>query len=272
MKKYLEFARIQFRVQIVYRFDVIMTALAAVSRILFAWILWGAVFAGRERVGGFTFPSMLSYYVVSSFITSMEMSEGISGEVSSRIRNGTFSRFMVIPANVQGYFLFTELGAGAYYGIFSLIAVTVSTLIFKVELTLTADPAQWFCATVMILLGLIFMTGYHYFIGLLTFKFQDVGFFLHVQGNLIAFFTGTLIPLSLFPDAVVGILRFLPFYYVTYMPAMLLTGNSGAAPPGAMSADGVQALIILGLWTAGMLLISQITYQRLRVRYDGVGI
>jgi ABC-2 type transport system permease protein len=121
----------------------------------------------------------------------------------------------------------------------------------------------------MIILGLVFMTSYHYFIGLLTFKFQDVGFFLHVQGNLIAFFTGTLIPLSLLPDAVVGILRFLPFYYVTYMPAMILTGNSGAAPPGA---DGVQGLAILGLWTAGMLLISQITYQRLRVRYDGVGI
>jgi ABC-2 type transport system permease protein len=116
----------------------------------------------------------------------------------------------------------------------------------------------------MIILGLTFLTSYHYFIGLLTFKFQDVGFFLHVQGNLIAFLTGTLIPLSLLPSAVTGILRFFPFYYVTYMPAMILTGNSGAG--------GMEGLIILGLWTAGMLLVSRISYQRLRVRYDGVGI
>jgi ABC-2 type transport system permease protein len=215
-------------------------------------------------VGGFTLQSMLSYYVAGSFLASLEMSEGVSGEVSSRIRNGTFSKYMVIPVNVQGYFLFQELGTAAYYALFSFIAVTLSTLVFHIELTLTGDPAQIFCAVVMIILGLTFMTSYHYFIGLLTFKFQDVGFFLHVQGNLIAFLTGTLVPLSLLPVGVTEVLRCFPFYYITYMPAMILTGN--------MAACGIQELVIPALWTAGMLLVSRISYQRLRVHYDGVGI
>jgi ABC-2 type transport system permease protein len=193
------------------------------------------------------------------------MSEGVSGEVSSRIRNGTFSKYMVVPVNVQGYFLFQNFGSTAYYALFSFIAVVFSTLVFRVELTLSADPAQILCAVVMIILGLSFMVSYQYFIGILTFKFQDVGFFLHVQGNLIAFFTGTLVPLSLLPDAVTGLLRFLPFYYVTYLPAMLLTKPAGVGV-------GLTGLIILGLWTIGMALISQLSYRRLRVRYDGVGI
>jgi ABC-2 type transport system permease protein len=265
MKKYLEFAKIQFRVQIVYRFDVIMTALAAVARIFFAWILWGAVFAGRERVGDFTFQSMLSYYVVSSFITSLDLSERVSGEVSDRIRNGTFSKYMVVPANVQGYFLFQQFGAAAYYALFSFIAAVFCTVVFKIELIVTADPAQILCALVMIIIGLSFLISYHYCIGLLTLKFQDVGFFLHLQGNIIAFVSGALVPLSLLPGAVTGILRFLPFYYVTYTPAMLLTGQAGAG-------EGRLGLGIITAWALVMALVSHRMYQRLRVRYDGVGI
>ncbi|GHV02579.1 ABC transporter permease [Spirochaetia bacterium] len=266
MKKYIEIAKILFRVQMIYRFAVVMTALSTVARVLFAWILWGAVFSGRDYVGDFTFQAMLSYYVVSSFLaTGMSECESVSGEVSARIRNGTFSKYLVVPANVQGYFMFETLGAVAYYTVFSFIAAVFCTLVFHVDLMFTGEIAAILCAAAMIIIGFSFMVSYHYFIGLLTLQFQDVGFFLHVQGNIIAFVTGALVPLSLLPDGFTAILRFVPFYYVTYMPAMLLTGQAGVG-------EGLPGLVILALWAVAAALTAEFTYQKLRVKYDGVGI
>ncbi|GHV15107.1 ABC transporter permease [Spirochaetia bacterium] len=266
MKKYIEIAKIMFRVSMVYRFDVAMTALSTVVRILFAWILWGAVFSGRDYVGDFTFQAMLSYYVVSSFLsTSMSECEWVSGEVSRRIRNGTFSKYLVVPVNVQGYFMFETLGSVAYYTLFSFIAAVFCTLVFRVELMFSGEIAVILCAVAMIIIGFSFMVSYHYFIGLLTLQFQDVGFFLHVQGNIIAFVTGALVPLSLLPDGFIAVLRFVPFYYVTYMPAMLLTGQAGLA-------EGLPGLVILAGWAIASALTAELAYQKLRVKYDGVGI
>ena len=97
MRKYGETAVIYFKAQLVWRADAVFNMLFTITKIIFAYVLWGAVFEGKESIAGFTFHSMLSYYIISSFLSQIEMSGGISGEISSRIRNGTFSKYMVIP-------------------------------------------------------------------------------------------------------------------------------------------------------------------------------
>ena len=265
MKKYLAVAKAFFKAQIVYRFDVAMTALATVGRVLFAWILWGAVFSGRETVGDFTFGGMLSYYLVSSFLTSLEMSSGVSGEVSSRIKDGTFSRLMVIPSNPQLHFIAQTFGSAGYYAIFAVIATVLSGLLLSANLSLAQDAWTLLCALTMILLGLVFMVVYQFFIGVLAFKFQDIEFFWHLQGSITAFVTGTIFPLVLLPDSILSVLKFLPFTYVTYMPAMLIIGQTGVQ-------EGLFGLLVLAIWVAGTLLIGRATYHRFRVKFDGVGV
>ncbi|MDR2784610.1 MAG: ABC-2 family transporter protein [Treponema sp.] len=267
MKKYLETAKLLFKVQIVYRFDVALTGLAAAGRIVFAWIVWGAVFSGRERVGDFSLESMLSYYVVSSFLASLEIAQGVSGEVSARILNGTFSKYMVLPVNIQGYVMSQNFGAAAFYALFGFLGAAVCTLVFRIDLIITTDPVRILSAVIIIFLGLSFMVSWHYFIGLLAFKFQDMGFFLHVQGNILAFLTGTMVPLSLLPRSVALVLEYLPFYYVTYYPAMLLTGGAGFS-----ASELLRGLGITAFWTAVMAAVAELCYHRLRGRYDGVGI
>lgn len=265
MKKYLAVAKILFKAQIVYRFDVAMTALATIGVMLFAWILWGAAFSGREAIGGYTFQTMLSYYVISSFISSFEKSNGICFEVSERIRGGTFSKYMTIPANPQLHFLSQSLGASAYYAMFSLISVVFFTLVFGVKISISADPMAILFAFAMVLIGLVFMVCFRFFIGILTFKFQDIGFFIFVQMGLISFLTGTIVPLALLPETILYIMCFLPFAYVIYTPTALITGQINAV-------DGLVGLLVLSGWMTTMLLINQAVYNRLRVRFDGVGV
>jgi len=44
MKKYWEAAKVAFKTRTAYRFDTAMQVLASVARVLFAWILWSAIY------------------------------------------------------------------------------------------------------------------------------------------------------------------------------------------------------------------------------------
>lgn len=96
MGKYLEVAKTYMKAQLAWRADVIFNMIFTITKVLFAYLLWGIIFQDRETVGQFTFYGILSYYVVSSFLSQLEMSGGISSEIHDRIRNGTFSKYMVI--------------------------------------------------------------------------------------------------------------------------------------------------------------------------------
>ena len=264
MRKYRHIAQIQFKAQIIYRFDVAMTVVENIGKVLFAWLIWGAIFQTRDEVTGFTFGTMLLYYILTSFITSLDLSYGISWEVSSGIRGGTFSKFLVIPTYPFLHFLAGNIGKMGYYLLFIIPTTIVSYLLFGGSLQF-GGMSSILLGIVLICLGLLFMSTYHYFIGLMAFKFQDIGLFLHVQGTVVFFSQGAMLPLTLLPDAALQVIRFLPFPHVVFTPIMLLMGQLDIR-------EGIWALVILLGWQVLMTLIVERTYQRLRVKYDGVGI
>ena len=264
MKKYLAVGKILFKAQFAYRFDVIMTAVSIVWRIIFALILWGAIFTNRESVGGFTYQEMLSYYMISSFFAMMDMSNGVLGEISGRIKEGSFSKFMIIPSSPQLHFLSQTLGASAYYGIFIVIAMVVSALVFRIDIMLTFDLSRLLLAVVVFLVGTVFMNSYQFLLGIFVLKYQDTNFTMHLLPNIVSFFSGELVPLSLLPGAFVTALRIFPFTHVVYTPTMLVIGRMDLR-------EGLAGCALLLVWTLGMAIVSQLTYDRLRKQYEGVG-
>ncbi len=264
MNKYLEISKITFKSQLAWRFDIAVNVVFTIAKILFAYILWQGIFDHRSMVAGFTFDSMLSYYIINSFLSQLDMSVKVSEELSNRIRTGTFSKYMVIPVNIQGYFLAQTAGASVFYLIFNLIAAVVWIFIFGIRFTFTNNQWLILAAFVFVLLGLIFMIQLNYFLGLLTLKFQDIYLFLMIKNNLVAFIAGTLIPLALLPEIVLQVMRYFPFYYCSYLPSMLLIGRN-------VNEIGF-GLITLSSWVLIFIVINKIAYERLRVKYDGVGI
>ena len=265
MKKYFAVAKILFKAQLAYRFDVVMTALGAVWRIIFAWILWGAIYDGRSTVGGFTLRAMLTYYVVGAFLASADMSYSLCGEVSNRIKNGTFSKYMVVPSNPQLHFISQTIGASGYYAIFAVAATAVSAAVFRIVPVFTGAPLSIMLAFAICFIGIVFMNSFHFFVGLWAFKVQDVIFLTHILPAIISFFKGEYVPLSLLPAGFAAILRYLPFSHVIYTPVMLLMGEIERG-------EAAFGLAVLAAWTIAMLALSQYTYERLRVKYEGVGI
>ena len=69
MRKYREIMRAYLKTQLVWRADVAFHMVFIMSKVLFAWLLWGMIFRERNMVADFTFHGMLSYYIVSSFLS-----------------------------------------------------------------------------------------------------------------------------------------------------------------------------------------------------------
>ena len=52
MKKYLEIAKAYMKAQLIWRADIIIDVILSVVKLLFAWILWGILFEGKEQIAG----------------------------------------------------------------------------------------------------------------------------------------------------------------------------------------------------------------------------
>ncbi|OGO77584.1 MAG: ABC transporter permease [Clostridiales bacterium GWB2_37_7] len=264
MKKYFETAKVLFKAQLVYRFDTITSIIFTISKVFLAYVLWGAIFGKQSVVSGFTFNSMLSYYIISSFINQLDQSSSTGWQISNEIRNGGFSKYIIKPMNIFGYFTAQTAGVSAFLLFFNLTAAVIWIFIFRVDFAITSNGWYIQSASVLILLGLLFMMQLNYFIGILAFKFLDTGIFMMIKDNIVQFIIGSLIPLALLPSGIIKTMTFFPFYYVSYLPTMLLLGRNGN--------EIFSGIVILLFWNAAFGLLISITYKRLKSRYDGVGI
>ncbi len=264
MHKYWEISKTYMKTQLVYRLDIIFNMLFTVTKILFAYLLWGMVLKNKDMAGMFTFHSMVSYYIISSFLSQLEMSSGISNEIYWRIRNGTFSKYMVIPAGIEKYFLAMEFGVVLFYILFDFIAALIWVFIFQIDFIFTNNLVVIACAVVITLLGLLFMVQLNYLLGIMGLKYQGIQTFLMVKDNLVMLVTGGIVPLALFPDAVVDILSLMPFYYITYLPAMLFTGFC--------QDEAVSGIFIILCWCIVLQVVINIFWKKNVKNYEGVGI
>lgn len=264
MRKYWEVSKIYMKTQLAWRGDVVLNMIFTVTKILFAYLLWGIIFRERGMVGQFTFHGMLSYYIMNSFLTQLDLSRKISEEVHYGIRNGTFSKYIILPINIEKYFVFMEIGIIGFYLVFDFMAAVVWKFVFGIRFSFTHSPAVFICALVMIALGLLFMAQLNYLLGLLTLKYQGIEMFLMIKNNLVDLMTGSLIPLVLFPEAAVAVMRVLPFYYVSYLPAMLLTGQC--------ETEAYMGVAVLAAWCVVIQAVIYFVWEKYIRKYDGAGI
>ena len=264
IKKYCEVAKINFKGCIIWRFDILANLLLTVTKITFSYILWKAVFGENDVIGGFTFYSMLTYYVTGAFLSGADMSKKISTEICTRVISGTFSKYIIIPVNIQIYFMAQNFGRLIFYLLLNMISLFTWIFILQISFSFTNNMYYLGTAAVMALLGLIFMTEFQFFIGILSFKFLEISMFRIIVDNIMVFITGAAIPLSLLPEAVTAVMRIFPFYYIIYLPSMLAIGRNGN--------EALSGLIIIFAWVLVFFIINNLLYKRLRVLFEGVGI
>src|SRR5262249_54010253 len=216
-----------------YRGDFLLGTILRFFPVITTILLWKAVFAGtrNERIAGFTENRMIAYLLLIHISRMFSSMPGLSGAIARDIRDGSLKKYLLQPLDMIGYLLsyraahkvaYITTSAGPYAGLFVLCSSYFVGL-WPDALTLLAYVASLLLAFVI---GFFFEAS----MGMVGFWFLEVPSLLWVVNPFNYFLSGQLSPLDLLGPPWDIILKWLPFQYLAYFPAVVfLREVEGAA-------------------------------------------
>ncbi|MFD8416827.1 ABC transporter permease [Streptomyces sp. NPDC059650] len=229
------------------------TAAGVFTNTVFGFILaytYLALWDERPGLGGYDQAQALTFVWVSQAMLAAAalIGGGFQEELQERIRTGDIAVDLYRPADLQLWWLAADLGRAAFQ-LVARGAVPLAAGALAFELALPADPLRWLLFLVSVLLGLVVSFALRYLLGLAAFWLMD-GSGVNLMATVASvFFSGMLLPLTVFPGGFGELVRVLPWSAVLQVPMDVLLGRDAGAA-GVARALAFQAgwvVVLLGL-------------------------
>jgi ABC-type uncharacterized transport system, permease component len=247
-----------------YRSHMLLSVVIGPAYFLAQYFIWSAVYRGHATLGGFDLDGMLRYYGISTIVYYLTM-DFADWNLQMHVRQGSFVSFMLRPLSHRWFALSQKVGHRTLGFLFELLPVwAILALAFRIVLV----PASWPWAIASILLGFLMMFFIDYSLGLLSFWLVRTDGLRSLFALIRDFLAGTIIPLSLMPEAVQRLSFFLPFAYTCYVPVRVFQGDFSLAGlrMSAPEIVGIQALAAILMWG-----VTELLWRLGERRFTGVG-
>lgn len=261
--KWLESIKISLSKSLNYKINfLLMMVIPAIVFFAIKWNLWQSIYAvhPEEKIQGYSLAKMIEYQFWILIFELFSRSHFFSQDLSSDIRLGKISSFLLYPfsfINYQASLFFSDKLLQFFIGAFSLflalafgwLSAPPAGALLKAGAFVLAVSAFWLFAQMII--------------GFLAFWLEET-WGINISLRFIsAFFSGAIIPLDLFPEALAKILLWTPFPHLTYIPIKILMGE----PERAFS-----SFLTLLLWLLALIFSARWIWKRGLKLYSGAGI
>jgi ABC-2 type transport system permease protein len=229
-----------------------------------AFFLWRAIFASAstERLHGFTFHSILYYYLFASFASKITRGAD-RGYFSQEIYDGTLTRYLLYPVPFLGYKFVTHLAQ-------QLLGLAQLLLAWGI-LRLAIGPSESASFGTLLAGALTCsLTGYLHFnlmscLEMVAF-WQDVVWNLMVMLRMIMnLLGGALVPLAFFPEWGRHLVMLTPFPTLVAFPARVFLGQVSLH-------EWLVNAGLLAFWSVVFTLLAREIWSRGIRQYSGVGV
>lgn len=232
------------------------TAAGVFTNTAFGFILaytYIALWDERPGLGGYDQSEALTFMWVSQALLAAGalIGGGFQEEFQERVRTGDIAVDLYRPADLQLWWLAGDLGRAAFQLLGrGVVPLVVGALAF--QLALPTAPLRWLLFLVSVFLGLVVSFALRYLLGLAAFWLMD-GAGINMMATVVSiFFSGMLLPLTVFPGGFGEFVRVLPWAAMLQVPVdVLLGGGAGgagaASTAGAMGFQAAWAVVLLGL-------------------------
>ena len=248
MRAYFYLAERQMAAGFSRRFEILAQIAGGYVEILAAVFLWEWVFRERESLHGMSGMQMRSWVILSAGLTVF-----YSVQVHLRMRREAFRRGLsaLSPCSAAGLHLARDLGnAAVNLSVKSLPLMVLGGLSFG--LLPPAGTAELLLALCGAAAGYLMIWLMYAIVGASSCWLMGLGDLGVALTVLIAFLSGSLLPLEFFPQPVQSVLSWLPFRYAFQTPLSLYLGKMTV--PEGIRQLAAQAVWILLLYLAGKLL------------------
>ncbi|WP_406427423.1 ABC-2 family transporter protein [Streptomyces sp. NBC_01589] len=247
MRLYAVVAAGGFRRYATYR---IATAAGVFTNTVFGFILaytYMALWDERPQLGGYDLSQALTYVWLGQALlaTCAMMGGGFEDELMERIRTGDVAIDLYRPVDLQMWWLAGDLGRAA----FQLMARGIAPMVLGAlafPLALPTSPGIWLAYLVSVTLGVVVSFAVRYLVALSAFWLMDGAGASQIAFLAGLFFSGMLLPLTLFPGLLGEVARALPWSALLQVPADVFLGkHTGWGLVEAFAFQGGWALALL---------------------------
>lgn len=249
MSRYLGYFRNSFVTGMAYRGDFWLRVLVTALAVSIQYYLWHAIYQSKAGpIAGYGMQEAITYVVIAASLASFLQTEL---SITRRMRDGSIATTLARPINWQVMVLSETAGTS----LFTLVAVSFPVYLGALYFGIINPPSSPLHAAAFVIslgLGFLVLFGWAYVLQILSF-WTKAGFgLIDIQATFVAFFSGALVPLAMYPGWLRSMAAVLPFQGIYSLPLTIYLGKVG--PYGILPALAGQAGWALALALAGRML------------------
>lgn len=248
-----------------YRVNFIIGSISTFILFFVHYNLWNSIYKINriQIIGGFTLADMIIYVAIARILSVLSNSLSIERKVSTEIKDGTLSVFLIKPINYLLYNLSSKLGNMLIQFCLSLLIYVILFITLLQKISSIPDISTIILIIFTSFMGIIInsLIGYNFALTALWVEHVDILFVF--KSMLITFVSGVLIPINFFPMFLRDILNLLPFKYLIAFPIDIYLKN----------VKGIKIIHGIGmqlLWIFFLLLISRFMWKKGIKQYNSV--
>lgn len=265
-RKYSKILRASLKERMAYRGDFLLGTILRFLPMITTILLWKAVYkgAGTDTMAGFHYDEMIAYLLLVHISRMFSSMPNLAGGIAREIREGTLKRYLIQPIDMIGYLISYRVAHKVAYIITS--ALPYGLLFFLCRGYFHHFPDAPTLAAYGLSLILAFLVGFFFetCVGMVGFWFLEVTSLLYIVMTLNFFISGQMVPLDLLPAPWASLLKFLPFQYMAYFPAVVFLGK-------VQGADLAYGLLAEAAWAVGFMVLARFLYRLGLKRYGAYG-
>lgn len=223
-----------------------------------------AIYGDCTMIKGIELEQMIRYFGVTALLGYLTM-DFADWNLSMLVRTGKYITFALRPVHHRFFALSQKIGHRFLGFVVEFIpCLAIFILLFRVDMR----PANLSLTVLSIIFAFLMKFYVNYILGMIAFWFVQSSGLRYVFNLISSIFSGSLLPLVFFPEWMQLLQFFLPFQYITYVPAMVFIGNYqlGNFTLPLETIVGIQGVAVV--ITA---LLSEAIYRQAMKHFTGVG-
>jgi ABC-2 type transport system permease protein len=210
---------------LIYRWNFLLRVLVSFVPLLGSVFLWQAVFSGKTAFAGYTFKSMVAYFITLILVDTLTVPNEDDFQIAEDIRDGRINTLLLKPIDYRLYRFYLYASARIVHAAFAAVPLGIAMIwlgYYFQDLPWLVNLPVALAATV----GAAFIQFFFCFaLAMIAFWILDIGSITVLIYSIEFLLGGHIFPVDAFPHWLQVICLHLPFAYETYFPAAILIGH-----------------------------------------------
>lgn len=255
MRLFLSFARQSIIEMSMYVFEIWMELAGCFLGMYGMYWLWGTLYRHRPDLFTVSLDQMVTYAMLAMVLNIFLGPSGLpQWYITHQVRNGDIQMDLLRPLDFPFHLLARSAGSTLYFLLIPCLpAVVLGALFLGLKAPASLQAGLMFVPSLV--LAFLVSFGLQFLLGMVAIYAIQMRHISWVYQSVVAFFSGQMVPLWIFPPLLAQAAALLPFQALVGIPLSIYIGRLEGAQ--AIQAVGIQAA-----WAVALMLLSRFAWSR----------